>query len=211
MLPDSRFLNSVLGEPLGLELQMTVAIEAAPRESLSRAECEHYRLLADTPRAASWLLGRTALKRLREKVDGRSDVDDLEFPSPQFSLTHSSDVALAVADASGQLAGIGIDLEMDTIIRPEAARFFLTGRERQWLDEQASDRWRHHVLRLWCLKEALYKSNPDNAGTILGDCELLDPAAVIGKARVFDGPMMEYASWQNSRTCIALAVCRRRH
>lgn len=208
MLPDTDFLVSVLAEPLGLDLRMNVATKAASRQALSATERKRYRTLATSARAKSWLLGRAALKKLRADVDGRSDVDDLEFPNARFSLSHSSDVALAVADASGRLAGIGVDLEVDTIIRPDAARFFLTAREQLWLHDEARERWSHHLLRLWCVKEALFKSNPGNGGAVLGDHELLEPVNACGEARTLTGQTMEYASWCESRTCIALAVCR---
>ncbi len=208
MLPDTRFLGAVLAEPLGLELHMTVACGTASEGALSNAERERYRSLAMTARARSWLLGRAALKQLRARVDARADVDDLDFPNSRFSLTHSSDVALAVADTSGQLAGIGVDLEVDTTIRPEAARFFLTVREQNWLRGQPRERWSHDLLRLWCVKEALYKSNPANAGTVLGDYELLEPANACGKAFTRAGRPMEYSSWCASRTSIALSVYR---
>ena len=192
MLPDTRFLVSVLSEPLGLELRMNVASKAASEEALSATERERYRSLAPGARAMSWLLGRAALKNLRIEVDGRDDLDDLEFPNGRYSLSHSSNVALAVGDASGGLAGIGIDLEVDTTIHPDAARFFLTAVEQRWLHAQAVERWSHHLLRLWCIKEALYKSNPGNSGTLLGDHELIEPANASGEARTLAGRTLEY-------------------
>ena len=208
MLPDTRFLKSCLGDPLGIDLRLNIASGSAPARTLSASERRRYQSLESTVRARSWLLGRAALKSLRAEVDGRGDIDDLEFPNARFSLTHSADVALAVADTSGGLEGIGVDLEVDTTIKPAAARFFLTEREQQWLDDQAPRHWPHLLLRLWCIKEAVFKVNPGNAGSTLGDHELSDPGSPNGDACACTGQVMQYASWCEARTCVALAVCR---
>lgn len=208
MLPDTSFLSSTLGEPLGLDLRFNVASGDGPTAALSRAEREQFETLENTPRAKSWLLGRAALKRLRSDIDGCSDVDGLTFPNARFSLTHSSDMALAVAEPTGCLAGIGVDLEMDARIRPAAARFFLTRREQAWLRTQRRERWALHLLRLWCVKEAVFKANPGNAGQTLADHELSHPSDARGEARALSGQRVEYASWCEFRTCVALAVCR---
>ena len=208
MLPDAGFLKSSLGEPLGLNLYFNIANGKASAAALSLAERQHYEALENTPRAKSWLLGRAALQSLRSEVDVCADFDGLTFPNARFSLTHSADVALAVAEPSGCLEGIGVDLEVDTRIQPAAARFFLTEREQEWLRSQASERWPHHLLRLWCIKEAVFKANPENTGKTLGDHELENPAGARGEARACTGQKMEYACWCQSRTCIALAVCK---
>lgn len=207
MLPDPRFLKSALGDPLGIELALNVASGSVPERILSPREHERYRTLKSTARARSWLLGRAALKTLRAEVDGHEDIDDIEFPNARYSLTHSADVAIAVADASRRLVGIGVDLEVDTRIRPAAARFFLTEREQSWLDGQAPTRRPHLLLPLWCIKEALFKANPENAGKTLADHEIAQPGESTGDARTREGRIMRYASWCESRTCIALAVC----
>ena len=208
MLPDTEFLKSALAKPLGLDLQFNIASGTASPAALSRTEQKRYEVLEDTARAQSWLLGRAALKTLRSQLDGCADIDNMRFPNGRFSLSHSADVALAVAEASGCLAGIGIDLEVDARIQSAAARFFLSDDEHQWLQSQPSERWPHHLLRLWCVKEAVFKANPGNAGKLLADHELQCPADATGTARSADGQTMEYASWCESRDCVALAVCR---
>lgn len=208
MLPDPGFLKSTLAEPLGLNLLFNIASECACASTLSPAERKHYEALENTARAKSWLLGRAALKSLCCEVDGCADIDALSFPNARFSLTHSADLALAVAEPSRALAGIGVDLEVDTRMQPAAARFFLTGREHEWLKSQASERWPDHLLRLWCIKEAVFKANPENSGEMLVDHEVAKPAHAMGAARTSTGRLLEYASWCDSRTCIALAVCR---
>lgn len=208
MLPDAGFLKSTLAEPLGLELHFSVAGGEASAANLSPSERMRYLSLEHTLRAKSWLLGRAALKSLRRELDGCTDIDALSFPNRRFSLSHSADMALAVAEPSGSLEGIGVDLEVDTRMQAQAARFFLTHRELQWLRSQASERWPHHLLRLWCIKEAVFKANPRNNTTMLMDHELDEPALACGRARARTGQKLEYTSWCESRTCIALAICR---
>jgi len=208
MLPDTKFLKSTLGKPLGLDLLFNVTSGPATAAVLSVTEQKCYQVLEETARAESWLLGRAALKTLRSQLDGCADIDHLRFPNGRFSLSHSADVALAVAEPSGCLEGIGIDLEVNGSIQPAAARFFLSDDEQHWLQSQPSERRSHHLLRLWCVKEAVFKANPDNAGKLLADHELQRPADARGAARSVEGQKMEYASWCESRTCIALAVCR---
>ena len=208
MLPDTDFLKSALADPLGLDVQFNVASGPVSASALSLAEQKRYQVLEDTARAESWLLGRAALKTLSSQLDGCADIDDLSFPNARFSLSHSAHAALAVSESSGCLEGIGVDLEIDAHIQPAAARFFLTDDERGWLQSQATEGWPHHLLRIWCIKEAVFKANPANAGKLLADHELRCPANGKGEARSSDGQKMEYASWCNSRTCVALAVCR---
>lgn len=208
MLPDPGLLKSALGDPLGLELLFNITSGRASAAALSFAEQKHYEALENTARAKSWLLGRAALKSLHREVDGCADIDALSFPNARFSLTHSAEVALAVAEPSGTLEGIGVDLEINTRMQAAAARFFLTGQEQGWLDTQATESRPYHLLRLWCIKEAVFKANPGNADKTLMDHELVQPAHASGEARTCTGRKMEYASWCDSRICIALAVCR---
>jgi phosphopantetheinyl transferase (holo-ACP synthase) len=208
MLPDTRFLKSALGDPLGFDLALNVARGNVSESILSDKERIRHQSTESTVRAKSWLLGRAALKRLRTEVDGREDIEDIEFPNARYSLTHSADLAIAVADVSGSLKGIGVDLEVNTRIGPAAARFFLTEREQSWLEEQAAAYRPHLLLRLWCIKEALFKANPENAGRMLADHETAEPGNASGDACSCSGRIMHYASWCESRTCIALAVCK---
>ncbi len=208
MLPDTGFLSSTLGEPLGLDLRFNVTSGEGSVASLSRAERERFLVLENTPRAKSWLLGRAALRGLRAELDACDDIDELTFPNPRFSLSHSSDLALAVADPTGCLDGIGIDLEVDARIQPAAAHFFLTEAEQSWLRSRGSERCPLHLLRLWCIKEAVFKADPGNAGQTLADYEIASPGDAKGQARTRGGADVEYTSWCESRTCVALAVCR---
>ena len=208
MLPEAHLLEGTLSDELGLDLRVAVARRPLAPEGLTRKERQTYTSLCDTPRARSWLLGRAALKSLRADVDGCADTGELMFPNARFSLTHSRDVAVAVTETSRTLDGIGIDLELDGHIQPAAARFFLTQREQKWLLGLARGQWGRQLLRMWCIKEAVFKANPENTDKLLSDHELTSPWTTRGEARASSGKRIDYATWSVAGTCLALAVCR---
>jgi hypothetical protein len=74
------------------------------------------------------------------------------------------------------ISGIGLDIETGRSIRPEAAKFFLDE------TEQASIQDPKALLRLWTVKEAIFKADPDNNEKILGDYILENPSEWSGSA-----------------------------
>jgi acyl carrier protein len=108
------------------------------------------------------------------------------FPDRRASLAHTrgEGVAAAVAaDPGGVVAGVGVDIEFDRTPRPETARFFLTPAEQEWLARRPAPAVPRTLLRLWTVKEALFKATPDNDDLSLIDFELADPGAAQGPAR----------------------------
>jgi hypothetical protein len=166
-------------------------------DALSAGERAAWRRLPEEgPRRRDWLLGRAALKPL---VDG-ADTAAVAFPHPRLSLTHSGPMAVAVSvDSDNAPAGVGVDLETRSGADPRAARFFLHD------DEEASEP--HDVLRLWTVKEALYKATPANAGGRLLDYRVVDPSASNGSATDITGRTFRYASGLLDRYRLTVAVC----
>lgn len=208
MPPDRARLEAFLGDALGVALRIEVAREALAPSRLTARERARFESLAGTPRAGDWLLGRCALKRLRAGVDGCEETSDIAFPHPRFSLTHSHGVAMAIGDASNALDGLGVDLEIGAHMRAQAARFFLTPGERRRLDAAVPDRRRGLLLRAWCVKEAVFKANRENAGTLLADHEIACLDAARGEARFGRYRTFEYASWCEDGACVAVAISR---
>ena len=68
------------------------------------------------------------------------------------------------------------------MVRPGAERFYLDERERAWLQSLAEDAQPAARLRLWTVKEALYKAHLANAGTVLAHYPVEDPGAEAGRA-----------------------------
>ena len=119
-------------------------------------------------------------------------------------------MALAT-DASCQV-GAGIDLELGREPHPESARFFLREGERTWLMRQEANDRSGQLLRLWTVKEALFKANPDNQGTALLDYTLEDPGEACGDARVACGrPLwMRYATLPLGSGALSVAIAYRK-
>jgi 4'-phosphopantetheinyl transferase EntD len=186
-------------------LRFAAARGAARLARLSPRERRRWRALSGTPRAASWLRGRAALKRLLRRLGEPEDTGGIRFPSPRFALTHQGRWAIAVAARAKGTRGVGIDFETR---RPpaEGARFFLAPRERAWWG--ARRRATAELTRLWTVKEALFKADPGNAQFGLPDYVLDDPAAAKGTARRRNGRglRLQYQSrpWQNGWLSVAV-------
>ena len=106
-----------------------------------------------------------------------------------------------------KLWGIGIDLEGRRQIRKEAARFFLSEKELEWFRRQNEV---SHLLRLWTVKEALYKANPKNEDTGLADYVLEHPGWSSGKAYLPGMPALAFhynsVSFRNSFLSVAFVI-----
>jgi phosphopantetheinyl transferase len=102
------------------------------------------------------------------------------WPCPFASLSHSGDVAIAVALPPGVRAtGVGIDLEHDRPIKPGMARLICGDDERTWLASLPAERQPAEVLRLWTAKEALYKADPAQGEAIVADYTLACPGDAV--------------------------------
>ena len=145
-------------------------------------------------RRHEWLLGRAALKALL----GIDDTSSLAFPNRSVSLTHAAGVAVA-ARCDGPQAGLGVDLEGWQDIDAGTARLYLHPHEHP--HEQGD------LLRLWTVKEALFKATPSNGDAMFLDYEVEDPHPLGGVARDRHGRRFEYLSHRRPEGWLTLAVC----
>ncbi|MGI8809468.1 MAG: 4'-phosphopantetheinyl transferase family protein [Acidimicrobiales bacterium] len=169
------------------DVELAVAREPADLDELAPGERDR---LPVGLRQHDWLLGRAALKALL----GPGDTSTVAFPNRTLSLTHSAGVAVA-ARCDGPQAGLGVDLEGWRGIDPRAARFYLAP------DEQGD------LLRLWTVKEALFKATPDNHGPVFVDYRVDDAEAMGGCARDRHGRTFEYLSRRRPEGWLTIAVC----
>lgn len=110
------------------------------------------------------------------RAAGRAGDAVASWPCSFASLTHSGDLAIAVAlPAHVQATGIGIDLEHDRPIKPGMARLICGEHERAWLGSLPSERHAAEVLRLWTAKEALFKADPAQRDAIVAEYTLACP------------------------------------
>jgi 4'-phosphopantetheinyl transferase EntD len=157
---------------LGTHIDLAVTSQPASICDLSPAERSSLEQITTRQRALSWLRGRAALKALIGEL-GDTDTARIRFPNPRFSLSHSADMAVAAAIRTQGSAGVGIDIEWDRPAPSAAARFYLSAAETAWaLDQPDASR---ELLRLWTIKEALFKADPRNDETVLSDYELMRP------------------------------------
>jgi len=161
-----------LARALGLPLRLVAAAE--PATELAPGEQAAFEKLKAAPRRQSWLRGRTALKALLGDVD----TSHLRFPHPELSLTHTEDVAVAVSCPGA--AGVGVDLETRTPSERAARRFLSPG---EFAQAPGPDDW----LRLWTVKEALFKADLRNKGRVVTQYALDDPRFRHASIRVFGG------------------------
>lgn len=210
-------------EPLGSEGRVFLDL-AAVEAGLADCLAIEARLFAageprpGKPGADDHRLGRAALGGVIGRLGGNLRADDLTFPHPRYSLTHSAGWAVALGVNAPELLGVGIDLELDRVPDPRSARFFLTGAEETWWAALPAVRRSSQLLRLWTVKEALFKADPANAATGLADYHLERPGLDAGPALrtgAGTGNAVEvparfgYAAFPFARGCLSVAILTR--
>jgi 4'-phosphopantetheinyl transferase EntD len=154
-------------------------------------------------RRRDYLLGRAALKQLLADSGGDATGSEVAMPHPCLSLTHGGGIAIAARSCAEPTVGVGVDWEPARAVDPAAARFFLTERESGAIDARSDD-----LLRLWTVKEALFKATPANGDLSLRMYETLDAAAELGEARL-DGSgalVFRYGSWRVNSGFLSVAL-----
>lgn len=139
----------------------------------------------------SYLRGRAALKIGLRQLGLNDDTSLLELPHRQISLSHSGSYAIAVTGDSTSL-GIGIDLEINRQVKLAMGKFFMTQDERNWLQTLPTEKQLQEILRLWTVKEALFKSDPDNRDRVLRHYTVITPNKWTGLARTIDNPDSQF-------------------
>ncbi|MGH3466116.1 MAG: 4'-phosphopantetheinyl transferase superfamily protein [Thermocrispum sp.] len=109
------------------------------------------------------------------------------------------------------IAGIGVDIEDDRAPEPETAGLFLTCTERSQLTAVAPEQGPPTLQRLWTVKEALFKADPDNSTGVLRRYSVTSATARHGPAvrhRTASpaAPAFHYLSLALPRGFISVAV-----
>jgi len=118
------------------------------------------------------------LERRAQKLRGQELLSMLaaEVPGAALSLTHSNDLIAAVAAGVPKGEGIGIDLERgDRAVSPDLFKRFRSPGE---------DALPIAPIALWCAKEACFKANAANAGSVIRQYRVTAflPARELGEA-----------------------------
>ena len=198
-------------EALGGPVRFAVARAPLSRSALTTGERRRLAEIRHPGRRRDWLRGRRALKELLRSLGLPEDTSRIDFPHPRLSLAHSAGWAVAAGwDGKAEPAGLGVDFEGHRPLRAGASRFFLNREER-------GARGGKGLLRLWTVKEALFKSDPGNADPAPGRSSLrryvLERpfSASSGGARRADAPAplrFRYFSLELREGFLAMALCR---
>ncbi|MFJ8314148.1 MULTISPECIES: 4'-phosphopantetheinyl transferase superfamily protein [unclassified Streptomyces] len=144
-----------------------------------------------------WLVSRRALRLLLGLLGLPRDTAAYTFPHRRVSLSHVGSAAVAAgaeqASTGLHLRGVGVDLEPDRAARVDTSRFFLDEREQTWLASLPHSVRATNRMRLWTVKEALFKADPYNRHTVLRDYATADPAAHQGRAHARPHPITNFA------------------
>lgn len=180
------------------------------RESdLTVGERTVWKDLSGNERKVAWLRGRRALRNLRVRQGCDADTSELSFPSPQYSVSHAGELSLA-AGVGDTVQGVGVDVELDRVPGTAFARFFMTSEELNYIRSLRGQTASHCVLRIWTIKEALFKATPDNKGLVLRSFRLTDPSAEEGEATLVSRPGLRlyYSSISLVRGQLGVAISR---
>jgi phosphopantetheinyl transferase len=128
-------------------------------------------------RRNQWLRGRSALMTIAAKLDIEPRLAALNPPCPGISLTHGERISIAAGISPAQ--GIGIYFGSWRQIEASLLRCFLTEAEQEQLTVQSN----FTRLRLWTVKQALFKASAVNRGLRLTDFEIDEVAEITGRAR----------------------------
>lgn len=162
-----------------------LAVSGMPLSVRELTAREHgaYARLASDARRRTWLRGRRALRRALAACGYPADTGLYSFPSPVSSVSHSGGSSLAaVALPPAPVTGVGVDVELGRSADPQTGRFFLTASELRWLATvPLADRGRE-TLRMWTVKEALFKADAASTQTTLSDYVTVSPSCTRGGA-----------------------------
>lgn len=188
-------MDKVFSQWSGKNVLLKMCVQPLPLSQLSLNERKVYNSFFTQSRQADWLKGRNALKALLLKKGQSTDTQRLSFPNQALSLTHNNGMAIAIA--MDGVSGVGVDFEAWHRVKPQMARWFLTTTEQSWLSTLSEQKFDYEFVRLWTVKEALFKAAMNNEQLALIDFQLDKPSAMTGIAAVKHHP-----SWQFRYKCI---------
>ena len=170
--------------------------------TLTAGERLQFREMRGRARRREWLTGRRALRAVLGDAGLDTDTSTLTWPDRRVSVSYSGELAVAASAVRDDVVGVGVDVETQSALRPETARFFLTGDELAVVGSDDAI-----LLRLWTIKEALFKANPHNAGTTLLDYRLVDPLAPAGAAHGPQRcPRLHYMTTTAGSSIVSVAI-----
>ncbi len=170
-----------------VNIELIAAGQPAPVHALSTGE----RTVADRLGKGArieFLRGRAAQKTALAALGLDTDTSLVRMPHRSHSLTHAGDIAVSAYTSAERVLGIGVDFEPDAKVSADRARFFLTQRELETWPDVLQPHHAPDLLRLWTVKEALYKATADNDALTVRDFTVNEPWAWSGIATLGSRP-----------------------
>jgi hypothetical protein len=131
----------------------------------------------------------TALKALLSRRGAQADLSEVKLPNQNLSVSHSGNRTLGIdvraSSGACELVGTGLDYEVARKVNPRTARFFLQPAELEWVAKTNKAHRNFHLLRLWTIKEALFKCDVTNrtSSRFLGQYQTDNPQDHAGTAK----------------------------
>lgn len=202
-------LEELFSSTLNCQLALCISNSLAPLSSLSTNEKLALAEMKHERRRDSWLKGRLALKslisRFATEFDAlRSDTTQLQVPHPNLSLTHCDEFAVAVACLESR--GLGVDIEGGREIKEATTKFFLSKTENGLLNGTDIEKRQDDLLRLWTVKESLFKSDLYNKEKTMLKYQVADPNRYSGSAQNDESRQFHYSSLKFGKYWLTVAV-----
>jgi hypothetical protein len=161
------------------------------------------RVCLETAASAPGDRRRRALARVLERIGLPGPVDALAFPHARVSSSRAEGLAVACGTVRS-VQGVGVDYEADRRLPRGTARLMLSAAETSRLGRDVHDP--AHLLRLWTLKEALFKADAWNADHWIGGYTVDDARAwtVMGTSPA--GHRFRCASFRFADGVLSMAV-----
>ena len=214
---DSLEFEEYFSRKFGRPIIPCIVTEPLAKEDLSETEIIQLAQFRNEKRKLSWLRGRRALKILLRDLEfvepqfefQMIDTSATFFPHPAFSLSHSQDVAIAIA-CMAPAFGVGLDLEFIRPTKPQMSKFYLQEHERNWLQDLSDEQRSCEQIRLWTVKEAVFKSDLNNLDRTLIKYSLANPRVVASEASIAEygggTQKIEYKSKRYGNAWITIAI-----
>jgi len=173
--------------------ELIIAFSGKNENHLTPVELNKCKYAQNSSRFFDWVRGRCALKRVITSLNKDLDLAKVSFPHPFLSLSHTKDcaVAIGILNSGNAVKGIGIDLELDRKVSTKHMKFYLNDFESD-LKINNDD-----MLRLWTVKEALFKADRNNDSNVLKDYIVKNSKTLSGKATNKKGHSFYYKSIKN--------------
>ena len=187
---------------LNKSIRLASARAPLPENALDSTDRQRLASFTTIERKNQWLRGRSALSAIAEALDIEPRLSELHPPCPGISLTHNGKISVAAGIGTAQ--GIGIDFESWHQIEPAMLRWFLTEMEQHQLAVPSN----FTRLRLWTVKEALFKASSENQSLLLTDFEVNQPTTMTGHARncTRANSSLRYTSFMLRQGLLSIAI-----